>query len=227
MNCVGSLKPYLTRVVLRLVHRAACDGRERISLLDEPTDVYTYRSPDPPFAQVTPLGTILWNTTYMDRLSPSTQRVVLRHECSHRDRSRLFRIAFVGMMGLFGVGLAFVVRAVQLVGQHGAHAEGVSSALLGLGLVLAAVLTVRLEEGLADYHALREVGEAQFLGAYEEIRAASPGTTSHRLVCRVVYPHPRTVVRFHRRIQHASRGSHSLVGLLFSYLKGSRREVPQ
>lgn len=219
------MKSTLTRAILRITHRASCEGTERIALLDEPTLVYTYRSPHPPFAQVTPLGTILWNSTYMERLSPLAQRVVLRHECSHRDRNRLFKTVFAGMMGLFGVGLLLLVEAGRLAVQNGAYAEGTLSGLVGLGLVLAAVLTARIEEGLADYHALREVGEAQFLGAYDEINSAIPETTAGRSITRLVYPRPRTVVRFHRRTRWLSRDDRSPVRLLRSYLTRSDRDV--
>lgn len=216
------MRSVLTRAIVRIAHRATCDGTELISLLDEPTLVYTYRSPDPPFAQVTPLGTILWNRTYMDQLSPLARRVVLRHECSHRDRSRPLKVLFTVMMGLVGVGLLSVVQAGLLV-VRGAYAAGALTALVGLGLVLAAVLAARLEEGLADYHALREVGETRFLRAYDEIHAASRGTRAGRLVSRLVYPRPRTVVRVHRRIQRASHDRRSPVGLLYSLLSGSSR----
>ena len=207
------------------MHRAPCDGTERVPLLAEPTLVYTYRSPDPPFAQVTPLGTVLWNATYMDQLSPLARRVVLRHECSHRDRNGLFKLAFAGAMGLFGVGPLFVIRAALLVVRDGAYAEGALSGLVGLALILTAVLAVRFEEGLADYHALREVGAAQFLGAYEEIEALAPGTTTHRLVTRVVYPRPRTVVRIRRHLQRSARDDPSPVRSLLSLLTRSDRDA--
>lgn len=219
------MRAVLTRAIIRIAHRAACDGTELIPLLDEPTLVYTYRSPRPPFAQVTPLGTILWNRTYMDQLSPLARRVVLRHECSHRDRSRPLKVLLTAMMGLLGVGLLSVVQAGLLVVRDGAYGAGALIGLVGLGLVLAAVLAVRVEEGLADYHALREVGEPRFLSAYDEIQAASRGTRAGRLVSRLVYPRPRTVVRIHRRIQRASNEDRSTVDLLYSVLKASSRTV--
>lgn len=215
------MRAVLTRAVIRFVHRGTYCGTERISHLEEPTLVYTYRGPNPPFAQVTPFGTVLWNLTYMDRLSPLARRVVLRHECSHRDRNRLFRFVWAGTMGFFGVGLLFVLTAARLVAQNGASADGVLSGLVGLGLVAAAVLVARLEELLADYHALCDVGEARFLAAYDEIDAAVPAAGAGRLVSRLVYTRPRTTVRLHRYVGRLP--PHSPVRALYSYLTGSSR----
>lgn len=212
----------LTRFVVRLVHGTACDGTERLTLLDEPTLVYTYRSPDPPLAQVTPFGTILWNSAYTDRLSPSARRVVLRHECSHRDRNPLFKVVFAVAMGLFGIGLLCLVEAGVLLAR-GAYADGTLLGLLGLGLLVGAVVVSRVEEGLADYHALREVGETRFLDAYEEIESLLPSASTGRLVSRLFYPDRRTVVRVHRLVERAR--DDPPVGLLYSLLRGSARNA--
>jgi len=164
--------------------------------------VYWFSKDSPLAGKMTPVGTVLLNRSYFDKLSADAQELVVQHELGHVRRSALMRGVFWGMvvMGAFGI--------YYLLGAIGFLALGASpSAVGGLATVGslstgAFLLTNRLEETAADLYALRMLDEDAFIDGYEEMADAIDHEPSvfMRALRFISYTDPETVVRLNRKL---------------------------
>lgn len=195
------MQAVLTRLFIRVFRWSRFEETKEISLLDEPTTVYTFRNDGPPFAQTTLFGTIIWNETRMEQLSSQAQRLVLRHECSHRDRNPFFKGLFFGMIGFFLGGL-YVLGIVVDSYLGGASLPAlIQPTIAALAMMGAFVVLFRIEETIADYHALLELGEEGFTEAYDEITNVGEWKLHYWLLSKVGYTKPRHTIRLNRLFQ--------------------------
>lgn len=193
----------LTRLFIWFPQRGRYEGTKEASFVEDPTTLYTFRKDGPPIAQTTLFGTIIWNETYTEQLSPLAKSVVFHHECSHRDRNPVFKGALLGMMVccLGGFGVLLLVAEAFIAGAS--MSELVIPTLAGLGMIGTFGLLFRIEETLAHYDALLVVGEKKFLEACEEIAEVSSDGFFQRALSKVGYTHPRNVVRLHHLLRHS------------------------
>lgn len=181
-----SLRTRLAGLFVRVYYGAGVEEAE-LRLLPEPVPVLVFATERGPFAQATPFGPIVWNETKTSRLSPRSRRLILLHEQSHQRRTPLYRLLLLLAAPL--PGLALLVWAWTLVSLAGGLGLRTALASFGVGVVLlsAFLLLVRVEETLAEYAAVRRMGPEAFLAAYREIAV----TGAWR---RVAYPSPETTV---------------------------------
>jgi Zn-dependent protease with chaperone function len=164
-------------------------------------DVYWFSSDSAAFGQATPVGTIILNKDRMENLSDEAAELVYRHERGHLDRLPVFRGLFFGMVFNGVLGIYYLLKSLgySLLIPFGVPVEPVAL-LAGVSLLMIVlfVATVRLEELAADLHAIREIGEKEFLDAYDEISEESSKSLHNRVVTALLYPKLGTVVRVHR-----------------------------
>lgn len=192
------LQSVLTRGFIRFLKRSKLEEVEEVSLLHEPITVYKIRSDGSLFGQTTPFGTIIWNKTRMEGLSKLGQRLVLRHECSHRDRNAVFKGVFLGTTVAFAAGLKLLLTGALALFFGASLTALVPPMLVALGMMGVFLVLFRVEETIADYHALCELGEHKFLEAYHEVEAVSDDSFHNRLVRMILYSHPSDIVRLYR-----------------------------
>ncbi|UPV72725.1 M48 family metalloprotease [Halorussus limi] len=195
---IAWIQAFLTQSFIRLFKRSKPEEKEELSLLDEPTTVYPFRSDRALFGQATPFDTIIWNKTRTEKLSKKAKRLVLHHECSHRDRNPIYKGVFLGMAVSFAAGCLLLLKAVLalLLGaslHNLMQPTAVAFTMMGTFLVL-----FRIEETIADYHALCELGEEGFIDAYEEIALMSDNSLRNQIMGKLLYTHPEDTVRIYR-----------------------------
>lgn len=164
-------------------------------------DVYWFDSDSAVFGQATPVGTIILNKQRMENLSDDAAELIYRHEQGHLNRLPVFKGLFYGMVlnGVLGIYYLLKSLGYSLLIPFGIPAEPVGLlAGVSLLLVLVFVVTVRLEELAADLHALRELGEEEFINAYDEISKAGRDTLFNQIINALFYPRLNNVVRVQR-----------------------------
>ncbi len=164
-------------------------------------DVYWFDSDSAAFGQATPVGTIILNKQRMQNLSEEAAELVYRHERGHLNRLPLLRGLFYGMVinGVIGIYYLLSSLGYSLLIPFGMPIEPIAMlAGVSLLLILAFVMTVRLEELAADLHALRALGEEEFLSAYDEISSESSQSLHNEVAKFLLYPSLKNVVRVHR-----------------------------
>lgn len=187
----------LTRAFIRIRYTKPEETRE-LSLLEEPTTVYTFQSDSSFFAQTTLFGTIVWNKTRMDTLSTEAKRLVLRHECSHRDRNPIYKGLFYSTAVSFATGLMLLAFGGYLLVAGAPVYELVRPTLIAVLMIAVFVVLFRVEETMADYHAICELGEEGFLTAYDEIATEGPVSRRGQFFRRIFYTHPQDTARLYR-----------------------------
>lgn len=197
------LQSVLTRWFIRIGKRSDPEEVEELSLLDEDTTVYPFYGHGSVFAQVTPFGTIIWNKTRTEKLSTEAKRLVLRHECSHRDRNPVYKGIFLGMAVTFAGGAFLLLLAMRALILGSSTADLVVPTVVVFGMMATFVCLNRIEETVADYHALCELGEESFLEAYEEITTMSDDSFLSRFARRALYTHPKVTVRLSRLVRRS------------------------
>lgn len=193
------LRQRLAGLFVRVYYGTSVGPPRELGLLSEPVSVLPFSTERGPIAQATPFGPIVWNDHQTGRLSPRSQRLVLLHERSHQRRSPVVRLLLLTAALLPGI--AALLWAWVLLSLAGGLSVADALPWLGLGGALVAVflLLVRLEETVAEYAAVRELGPEAFLDAYEEIAV----TGAWR---RIAYPAPETTVRLYRLLEGRSGG---------------------
>ena len=192
------IQAFLTRWFIRLFKRSKPEEAEELSLLDEPTTVYPFRSDGALFGQATPFGTIIWNKTRTEKLSRKAKRLVLRHECSHRDRNPIYKGVFFGMAASFAAGCLLLLFVIEALLLGASPFDLVTHTAVAFGMMGAFLVLFRIEETIADYHAICELGEEGFIDAYEEIALVSDDSLRNRIIGKVLYTHPEDTVRIYR-----------------------------
>jgi len=76
---------------------------------------------------------------------------------------------------------------------------------VSLLMILALVVTIRLEELAADLHALRELGQEEFLNAYDEISDKGSDSLHNRVLVALLYPRLSNVIRANRFLNWANK----------------------
>jgi len=169
-------------------------------------DVYWFESDSAAFGQATPVGTIILNKNRVEDLSHEAAELVYRHEQGHLNRLPVLRGLFWGMVlnGAFGIYFLLKSLGYSLLIPFGFPVEPV--AVVGgvsVLMILALVVTVRLEELAADLHALQELGEKEFLDAYDEISDKGSDSLHNRILVTLLYPQLNNVVRVNRLLTWA------------------------
>lgn len=175
-----------------------------ITIGGESTEVYPADIDD--FAKVTPNGQILWNESKMSPLSDSAKKLVIVHERSHSSRYPLFKALTLTpllswVIGTLGWGAYFLY-------------VGVGDNFVSHGLTLILLLPIALaftwgfaflDEFLADYQAMSELGESQFVVAFRETQSSTDEFRSN-LFIQLVYP-PLLLTRSVYRLVNYTTGS--------------------
>lgn len=168
--------------------------------------VYWFDSDSAVFGQAAPVGTILLNKQRLEELSNEAAELIYRHEQGHLDRLPVFKGLFYGMVsnGVFGIYYLLKSLGYSSLIPFGMPAKPIGLlAGVSLLLILASVVAVRLEELAADLHALRELGEEEFMTAYDEVSEASSNTLHNRIITALLYPRLNNVVRTQRLLDWA------------------------
>ncbi|WP_436348754.1 M48 family metalloprotease [Natronorubrum sp. FCH18a] len=196
----------LTRAFVRVLKRSTVKDIKEATYLDESTTIYTFRSDGALFAQVTPFSTIIWNENRTEQLSEKGRQFVLRHECSHRDRNPIYKGALYGMSLTFAGGLFALVTSLLLL-LFGANPLD-EMVLFGVAtcMMVSFVILLRLEETIADYYTIRDLGEEHFLKGYDEISTAGDDSLRARTIRKILYTHPNDTVRIYRFLKQFSNG---------------------
>lgn len=204
-NLAESGQYALTWLFVLLLKRRILDGTEEIELPDETVTVYKFRAERPEFAQATPFGTIIWNVHKCENLSDNARQLILSHERSHRDRNPVWK----GI--LYGGAISVAVVCASVLKLMLAFALGVVSfselhqpVAVSILFVVAFLLAFRIEETVADYQALQQLGEERFTEAYEEVFESGTGSIVSGFIRVVLYSQPRQTLKLHRFVEQYS-----------------------
>lgn len=192
-----------TKWFIKLMWRTEPKEPKSLELLGEPVEVFPAESNNPYFAQVTPAGTIVWNQKKLDELSEVTQRCVLRHELSHKQRHSFFKGLLYGTSLWFAAGLVILTFGLTLL--LGGQPVVTVAPIFFVGCVLMGVFVaaVRLDETLAEYDALQYLGEDEFVKAHQEISETSNTGMIVRAWTRLAYPRVDQTIALYRIINRA------------------------
>ncbi|WP_435074844.1 M48 family metalloprotease [Halorubrum sp. HHNYT27] len=192
----------LTWLFVLVLKRTRLEGTEDFELADETVTVFKFRADRPEFAQATPFGTIIWNLHQTESLSDNARQFVLTHERSHRDRNPVWKGFLYGgaiCVAVAGASVLKLILAVTL-GEvpFGALYQPVAVSLL---FVAGFLLAFRIEETVADYQALQQIGEKRFTEAYKEVFESGSGGIVSDLVRTILYTHPKQTLKLHRFVK--------------------------
>jgi len=198
------LQAILTYLFLRVLRRSKLKEKRELRYLEEPITVFVFESNSPIFAQATPFSTILWNDTRIEGLSNQAKEFILRHERSHRDRNSVYKGLLYGMAVWCASGIVLLLFAGLFL------VLGTSLSSLQLPLAVAVVLIIpffilfRVEETVADYHVIQELGEEDFIEAYAEVAANSDNSLTAQIFTRFLYTKPEDTIRLYHALQNSS-----------------------
>lgn len=201
---VAWIQAHLTRGFIRVCRRSTPEGTKQVSFLDEEIEVYTYSSDSDIFAQTMLWGTIIWNNTKMEALSPLAKELVLIHEASHRDRNSVFKGVFLGFAILCAIGITSLLGVGWLILQGAQPLQLASTVGVAAMMILVFLLMFRLDEAIADFHVVRELGEEQFLKAYNEVFDTGRTTLTGWVMGKLIYTKPEHTIRFYRASKRLS-----------------------
>lgn len=152
--------------------------------------------------KMTPVGTVLLNRSYFDKLSPDAKELVVQHELGHARRSAVMRGVFWGMVVTGALGIYYLLGAIGFLALGASPTAVGGLAVVGGFGTAAFLLTNRLEETAADLYALRVLGEDAFIDRYEEMSDVINHNPSvfMRALRFISYTDPETVVRLNRKL---------------------------
>lgn len=195
----------LSKWFIRLTKLTTPLEPKELDLLDESIVVFPFRSESQFFAQATPFGTVIWNEHWMEGLPEHAQRVVLRHEQSHQERNSVFKGLLYGFALWFAFGL-FALTAAGVLLLSGAPTASVAyTGGIGLMAVTVFLVTVRVDETLADYHALRDLGEEEFIAGYTDLPSVNDSSILADVQRRIFYPTPHQTIKLYRLVKRIER----------------------
>jgi len=186
-----------TRLFARLT-RSRIEGTATYTPSDrDPIEIYRFTEDSAFLGQTTPVDTILLNTKYLDKLSEQAVELIIQHELGHSDRNAIVRGIFWGLVFNGAAGIASLLMTGLTVTLGNTPAALVQTVLVSSSGTLLFLVANRLEETWADLHALRVLGEDDFLEGYEEISEVADGGNSlpARIWTAVAYTDPVNVVR--------------------------------
>jgi len=193
-------RDWFTRAFARVYHGPVESVGSFNGFTDE-DDVYWFDSDSAAFGQATPVGTIILNKQRMENLSDEAAELVYRHERGHLDRLPVFRGLFWGMVLNGVVGIYYLLKSLgySLLIPFGMPVEPVAMlAGVSLAFIVLMTVTIRLEELAADLHALQDLGEDEFLDAYDEISDEGSDSLHNQVITALLYPRLNNVIRVHR-----------------------------
>ncbi|QAU13021.1 hypothetical protein EKH57_09970 [Halorubrum sp. BOL3-1] len=197
-NPVEFFKYVLTWIYAIFTKRTTLQGKKEITLLNETIQVYTFDKDCPAFAQATPFGTILWNLSKTESLSPRAQQLLLSHELSHKNRNIIWKTILWGLLAILLLVLYNIFQlALGIV-------LGRASPMILVELLWPFILSftgfliaLRIEESIADYHTLQRLGEKHFIEGYRELLGDGDGTFVGQIQRKVLYNHPKQTIRLY------------------------------
>lgn len=197
----------LTQWFIRLSKRSSPLEPKELDLLDEAVTVFPFENESQFFAQVTPFGTIIWNERRMRDLSEHARKVVLRHEQSHQERNSVFKGLLYGFSLWFAFGLLALILAGVLLLSGATISSVAFSGGIGVMAVAVFITVVRIDETLADYHTLCDLGEEEFIAGYTDISSANDSSISVEIVRRILYSTPKQTITLHRLVKRVKSNS--------------------
>lgn len=187
----------LTYAFAGVIHRQKITAVDELDLLDDPVTVYTIQKDSPMFAQsILLIGTILVNESRWEGLSDRAKRCVLHHELSHSTRTPLFRGLFLGMLFCSAVAARDLLMAAVGLATGRYASIHFWPALILLSVIVIFVGLVRIEETIADQHALDALGVEEFRKAYDELLGSGGGSTGG-VVRAILYTTPEASIRLY------------------------------
>jgi len=200
----GWLLHALTLIFLWGIKRQRLHSVEEVEIFGEPERVWKIHSKKPLFAQVTPVGTIIWNEARMSKLSEEAKSLVLSHERSHQERNAVFKGLFWGMLIVSCIAIGHLI-SIGLVLIMGYTVTGLENVLpIYSGIILIFGILWRLEEFFADQHAIESVGESAFKSAKAEIGEYSADSIFANIFRKLIYTDTSTTVKIYRKRQKSS-----------------------
>lgn len=179
---------------IRILKRTTPKERKKLEILEEPVEVMTFEKDSPLFAQVTPVRTMILNESKIENLPSHAKELLLRHEKSHQERNSVFRGLLYGFALWCAVGLfTFLYGVIGLATGVTVSTAGYPIGI-GIAMITVFILTVRIDETLADYHSLCYLGEETFIEGYEAIDSQSSGGLLTNLLGKVMYSTPRQTI---------------------------------
>jgi Zn-dependent protease with chaperone function len=206
MKMINNLAKYsryvLTWLFVLILKRKTIEETEKVDIDGECVTIYRYRSKKPEFAQTTPIGTIIWNQNRTEGLSEDARQLVLSHEKSHADRNPVWKGLLYGSVINLAV-VSVVVPKLILRAVSADFSLVPMGQIIGVGFLFITVflLLFRIEETLADYHALQQLGEKRFTRGYEELSESGSGGTVSGLLRTVLYTSPSQTLKLHRLVE--------------------------
>ena len=195
---IEQIKYVLTWVFVLFTKRTTLKGQKEITLPHKTIRVYTFDKDSPGLAQATLFGTIIWNLHWTEGLSVQAQQLLLTHEESHKNRNIIWKGIIYALLILL---LIVTYQKGQLILETGFG--GLSAAMLidTIGSLTIPFVTfliaIRVEEIIADYQSLQELGEEHFIEGYRELLEQGDSTITGRIVRKFLYNHPKQTVKLH------------------------------
>lgn len=195
---IEQIKYVLTWVFVLFTKRTTLKGQKEITLPHKTIRVYTFDKDSPGLAQATLFGTIIWNLHWTEGLSVQAQQLLLTHEESHKNRNIIWKGIIYALIILL---LIVTYQKGQLILETGFG--GLSAAMLidTIGSLTIPFVTfliaIRVEEIIADYQSLQEVGEEHFIEGYRELLEQGDSTITGWIVRKFLYNHPKQTVKLH------------------------------
>lgn len=195
---IEQIKYVLTWVFVLFTKRTTLKGQKEITLPHKTIRVYTFDKDSPGLAQATLFGTIIWNLHWTEGLSVQAQQLLLTHEESHKNRNIIWKGIIYALIILL---LIVTYQKGQLILETGFG--GLSAAMLidTIGSLTIPFVTfliaIRVEEIIADYQSLQELGEEHFIEGYRELLEQGDSTITGRIVRKFLYNHPKQTVKLH------------------------------
>jgi hypothetical protein len=195
---IEQIKYVLTWVFVLFTKRTTLKGQKEITLPHKTIRVYTFDKDSPGLAQATLFGTIIWNLHWTEGLSVQAQQLLLTHEESHKNRNIIWKGIIYALIILL---LIVTYQKGQLILETGFG--GLSAAMLidTIGSLtipfVTSLIAIRVEEIIADYQSLQELGEEHFIEGYRELLEQGDSTITGRIVRKFLYNHPKQTVKLH------------------------------
>lgn len=195
---IEQIKYVLTWVFVLFTKRTTLKGQKEITLPHKTIRVYTFDKDSPGLAQATLFGTIIWNLHWTEGLSVQAQQLLLTHEESHKNRNIIWKGIIYALIILL---LIVTYQKGQLILETGFG--GLSAAMLidTIGSLTIPFVTfliaIRVEEIIADYQSLQELGEEHFIEGYRELLEQGDSTITGWIVRKFLYNHPKQTVKLH------------------------------
>jgi len=195
---IEQIKYVLTWVFVLFTKRTTLKGQKEITLPHKTIRVYTFDKDSPGLAQATLFGTIIRNLHWTEGLSVQAQQLLLTHEESHKNRNIIWKGIIYALIILL---LIVTYQKGQLILETGFG--GLSAAMLidTIGSLtipfVTSLIAIRVEEIIADYQSLQELGEEHFIEGYRELLEQGDSTITGRIVRKFLYNHPKQTVKLH------------------------------